>query len=376
MKVTYLDYSSNYPTKKEVLDELIDTETNFFANTNSLHVLGKLADKKYKECVKKTLNIFKLDSNQYEVVFLSSATEANNLVLQGLFRSHSGIGNRILTSEFEHSSINTTLSFLKDQSGDIDFIKTDKDGQLDLNDLKEKINSSTILICLCLVESELGTIQNYNKVLEILKDYPNCHLLLDATQGIGKFNFDFNYVDFITYAPHKFGGLIGTGVLLKKKNIILSPLIYGGKSESIYKPGTTPLSLISSSTKALELAYENMDKNYKYVEKLAIYLRNELSQFKDLKFNSFNKNPYITNISFDNVLGYKMVELLSNKNICVSQKSACSLPNTPSKIVFAIYKNKKRALESFRISISELTTKEDIDNLITALKEIIKDGKI
>ena len=366
----YLDYAANYPTKKEVLDELIKYENQYYGNTNSIHQLGSLSHQKYLELKDKLYSLLNLNKDDYEIIFTPSATYSNNLAIQGISLSYSGFGNKILTSEFEHSSTNTTLSHLKDLGKDIEFVKTTSKGQLDLIDLENKITNQTILLCVCLLEGELGTIQDYKKILEITNKYPNLHVLFDVTQGIGKFKIDFSKLEMFSFTPHKIGGLIGTGFLVIKKSTILTPIIYGGKAESNYNPGTFPLGLFASSVKAIELSLNSIDESFKYVNNLSKYLIDNLSKLDGVIFNSFNDNPYICNISYKNILGYKIVDYLSNKGICVSQKSACSITNTPSKTMMSIYHDRKRALTSFRISISELTTKEEIDSLIQALKEL------
>ena len=198
--------------------------------------------------------------------------------------------------------------------------------------------------------------------------------MVDSTQGITKIDFDLNGLDLVTFTPHKFGGLTGTGVLVKKKTTILTPLIHGGLSQSVYRSGSTPLGLIASIYKSLELALKNKEENYNKTKAINEYLLNGLSKIKNIRINSFD-NPYIVNISIKGIKSKDIVEYLAMRNICVSQKSACSIKNTPSKSIMVLYSDKTRALESFRISLCELTTKEDIDALIEAIRGI-NNGKI
>lgn len=370
----YLDYAANYPTKKEVLDELIAVEEEYYGNCNSLHVLGERSREKLTSITTHISSLLGLKDDQ-EIVYTSSATEANNLAIKGYVESYQAFGKRILTSEFEHNSVNAPLSYLKEKGFEIEFVRTNKNGQIDLQDLESKLNDQTLLVCLSLVDSELGTLQPYKEVLNLVHQRKNAKLLLDATQGIGKLAFSFEDCDFVSFTPHKFGGLIGTGLLVKKKNLILSPLLHGGKSDSIYRSSTTPLSLIASSEKAIELAIGNQETNFKYVNELASYLRRELLQIKGVVLNSFESNPYIINFSYPPLRSSKMIEAFSKRDICLSQKSACSLTNTPSKIVMAVYKDRSRALSSLRISLSDKTTKEELEAFLTALKEIIHESK-
>ena len=368
----YLDYSANFPTQKEVLDTFISVEQNYYGNCVSLHKEGKRSMSLYKEVNDKLLSVLNLNKDEYEIVYTSSASESNNLAIKGLYHSYSGFGKHILVSEFEHSSTNAVLGYLKEGfNAEVEFIKTDENGKLNLEDLNSKLRTDTILVCLSLVESEAGAIQEYRKVIEIVKKYTNCHLLLDATQAVGKIPLDFTGADLISFTPHKYGGIIGTGVLVKKKDCILTPLIHGGNSVSLYRSSTTPLGLICSTVKATELAINNLDEHYNKTKDLQNYLVEELRKEKDIMINSNLEFPYILNISIKNRKASEIVSLLAKNDVCVSQKSACSIPNTPSKTIMSIFHNKERALESFRISLSYLTTKEELDEFIKILRGII-----
>ncbi len=366
----YFDYAANYPAKKEVLETLIETEKNYFGNYNSSHFLGKKTKEFVKLCTENILKIMGF-SNDFEIIYTSSATESNNLAIKGISRAYSGYGKKILVSELEHSSNNATLGYLKELGYAIELIKTTNSGEFDFNDLKSKLTDDVILVCCILVDGETGFIHDIKRTYEIIKTSKNAKLLVDATQGVGKLKVDLNYADLVSFTPHKFGGIIGSGLLIKRKNIPLIPLIHGGESSSLYRSGSVPVGIIASDLKAIEIAYSNIDKNYNYVKEINNYLINKLKKINNVTINSFN-NPYIVNISIKNILGAKIVEYLSDNGICVSQKSACSIKNTPSKIIMAIYKDRKRALTSFRISLSELTTKDEIDILIKRIEELAK----
>lgn len=326
----------------------------------------------YEKTDRELLSLFRLDPKEYETVYTSSASESNNLAIKGVFQSYQGYGRHILVSEFEHSSVNATLGYLKEGfSAEVGFVKTGKDGKMDLGDLKQKLREDTILLCLSVVEGEVGSIQDYKGVIDILKDYPNCHLLLDATQAVGKIPLSLEGADMVSFTPHKYGGIIGTGVLLKKRSIVLTPLIHGGNSVSIYRSSTTPLGLIASTVKATEEAILNLDSHYQKVRMLQEKLVSELKKEPDILINSNLEFPYILNISVKNRKASEIVSLLSDMDVCVSQKSACSIPNTPSKTIMSIYHDRERAMGSFRISLSYLTTEEEIDEFVSILRGII-----
>ncbi len=364
----FLDYASNYPVRKEVLDEFVRVESTYFGNANSLHPLGKESLDFLLDIDKKMHELLHL-TDEYEIIYTSSATESNNMVIKGLYESHGGYSTTFFSSEFEHSSVNSTLAYLKDKGCEVVLIKTKSDGKIDIDDLKSKLDKGPLLTCLSKVESEAGAIQNEREVLSLLHEREDSYLLLDATQAMGKFPLDFRDQDFVSFAPHKFGGIIGTGVLIKRKSIPLIPLHHGGKSLSIYRSSTPAVGLIASTYVALKLALEKQEENYRIVKERQEQILEGIKDFKDIQINSNLKNPYILNLSFGNENAQKIVSYLSLQGICVSQKSACSILNTPSKVINSIYHDKKRALSSFRISLSEKVTKEEIASLITCLGE-------
>lgn len=367
----YFDYSANYPCKKEVLEYMSDIELSYIGNANSIHKEGIKSFELFKDLDFKTKELLTLDNNK-EIIYTSSATESNNLAIKGIAKSYNGFGRHILVSPYEHSSVNAALATLKDEGYEIEFLKLNKNGTIDLESLATSIRKDTIIVVTIFVESEAGIVNDCEKIAEIIKTKnPNCHYLVDATQGITKIDLDLNKIDLVSFTPHKFGGLIGTGCLIKNKTTILTPLINGGKSATLYRAGSIPLGLIASTYKALEIAIKNKDKNFEYVNNLHNYFIEKLQCIKNITINSFNF-PYIVNISLDGIKAQLAVEKLNEMNICVSQKSACSISNTPSKTIMSVYSNKARALSSFRISLSYLTSISDIDYLIDCLRSIVK----
>ena len=364
----YLDYCANYPVKKEVLDELCASELKFYGNANSSHQAGILAHQyveQRNEVIRKCLNL----PQDMEIIHTSSATESNNMAIKGIVDAYSAFGNKILVSELEHNSINGCLSTLKDKGYQIDFIKTESNGLISIDDFKAKLNSSVILVVATALDSELGSLQKYNEIALEVKKYPHAHYLCDVTQAIAKYEISFENLELVSFTPHKFGGLTGTGVLLKKKSIVIMPLINGGSSLTVYRSGSIPVGLISSTAKACEIMTCGRADSVLKLKRLSELFLKLASLNKNIQINSF-ENLFIFNIGIKNHKASDVVSYLSEHNIYVSQKSACSIKNTPSKIVMSVYHDKKRALESFRVSISENTTDDEIRELFKVLEEI------
>ena len=255
---------------------------------------------------------------------------------------------------------------------DVSVIPITKEGLVDLEELKKELTDQTILVSICSVDSELGTIQPIEKIGTILKDYPNCVFHTDATQAIGKTEIDFSKVDFITFAPHKFYGLNGFGCLINRHNVKLVPLIHGGKSTTIYRSGTPVVANVIALEKAFLLATSNLKEREEKIKKLNKKLRGELSKYKSVHINSpINSIPNTLNISLTNLNNIEVVKLLEEKEIYVSTTTACSLGDMPSKSVMAITNDLNLASNTIRISMSHYTKEDDIDTFIKEFTNII-----
>ena len=364
----YLDYAANTPVDKEVLKKFNEASIKFFGNPNSTHSLGIVAK---EQIDKSTMNIIKNLKNKYnisenmEIIYTSGSSESNNLAIKGVARAYRENGKHIITTFLEHSSVSGPLTRLKEQGYEIDLVNINKDGKVDLEHLKQLLRNDTILVSITSLDSEIGTIQPIEEIAKIIKDYPNCFLHVDCTQSIGKINMNLKNVDIITFAPHKFYGLNGFGGLLKKKEIILEPLIHGGTSTTIYRSGTPVTGQIVAMDKALELAVKNQNKRYEYTKSLNDTLRTKLQTYDKVQINTVSdENPYILNVSVQGVKAVDFKQELEKYGVCISIKSACSVVVSPSRSVMAITHDRKRALSSWRISLSHLVTMEEIEEFL------------
>jgi cysteine desulfurase len=295
------------------------------------------------------------------------------MAIKGVAAYNKKYGKHIITTFLEHSSVNGAVGYLQNNGYEIDYAEITQDGLIDLENLKQLIRDDTVLVSICYVDSEVGLIQQIDEIGKIIKNYQHCIFHVDATQAVGKIPVNFENVDLITLAPHKFYGLNGCGVLIKKENILIEPLIHGGVSTTSFRSGTPALGMIASTEKALELACENLESNYNYVKKLNEKLRNALNKYPNVKINS-NENsvPFILNISISKVNTEQFKLDLEEYDIYVSTKSACCAPNTASRPVYALTKDRKRALATLRISLSHLTKEEEINLFLEAFDKCLK----
>ena len=368
--MVYLDYAANTPVDEEVLGVFVKATKKYIANPNSSHPLGKLAKKQIDNASKKVADYF--DTKASNIIYTSGSSESNNLVIKGICERNKKYGNHIIISAIEHSSIVAPVNYLSSLGYDVSIIPLTNKGIIDLKELKKVINDKTILVSICSVDSELGTIQPIEEIASIVSNYPNCTFHTDATQAIGKTKIDYSNVDFITFAPHKFFGLNGFGALINRNNKKLVPLIHGGKSTTIYRSGTPVTANVVALSKALELAMDNLDERYNYIKKLNKHLRDKLSNFDCIHINSpKNSIPNTLNISLIGINNKDVIDKLYAKEIYLSTTTACSLGDMPSKAVLALTNSEELASNTIRISMSHLTSKEDIDEFIDELTKIL-----
>lgn len=366
----YLDYAANTPTDERVLKEFCEVNQEFFGNPNSQHCLGEQANRKMQQVTEDIRSLLNLSKK--EIIYTSGASESNNTAIKGIARSSRHIGKHIITSMLEHSSVSGTLTFLQQQGYEIDMVSIKQDGTIDLEELRELMRKDTVLVTVNAVESELGVIQPIQKIAEIVREFEHCKLHLDATQAVGKIPVDFSLADTISFAPHKFFGLNGSGILVKGEEFAIEPLIHGGVSTTLYRSGTPTLALAAAACKALSLAVEEYETRDIHVRSVSSYLKEELLKRPYCIINSVNDSvPHIVNVSIEKLKSYEIQQRLSDREVCISAKSACSVMKTPSKPVMAVTKDKKRARSSFRISICHKTTREEIQQFLQTLDEIV-----
>lgn len=375
----YLDYAANTPVDKEVLDLYYDVTLKYYGNPNSHHKLGRQANDLIQKC---TQNIAKnLKVSPDEIIYTSGATESNNLAIKGICERYQNYGKHIILSGLEHNSIIAPASIMQEKSFDIDILPIAKDGLVDIEELKKLIRPDTILVSVCSVDSEIGLVQPIEEIGNLLKKYPHTYFHTDASQSIGKVNIDYNNVDLITIAPHKFYGINGTGILIKKKHVSLKPIINGGKSTTIFRSGTPVLANIVATDKALEIALQNSEKRYKYVEELNKKIIKHLSKYQCVHINNTkNSIPFTINFSVKGIKSQIFAQMLEEKEIYVSTKTSCCPLESPSKLVYALTQNKTLATTSVRVSLSHLTTEQEIKEFLTqfdkCIKELEQNGKI
>lgn len=364
----YLDYSATTPVNEEVLNTYIKVTKDYIGNPNSLHKLGIKSKELMNYSTKQVADLLKVESE--EVIFTSSSSESNNMAIIGIANKYLKRNKRIITTKLEHSSVLETVNYLEKEGFVIDYVNVLENGQIDLADLRRLLENEPMLVSIHHVNSEVGVIQDIDKIKKIVKEYPKTFLHVDMTQSIGKIEVDLKDIDLCSFSAHKFHGLKGIGCLIKKKSIELEPIIHGGKSQTIYRSGTPALPLIVSMAKALRLAL--MDLKNKQ-EKIKLYnktLKEELGKIPGIVINSNNFcSPYILNISLIKVKPETMIHALEQEEVYVSTMTACAKDTSKSLVLDAMGKDKKISTTSIRISLSAITTEDEIKKFIKIFKK-------
>lgn len=374
MQRIYLDNAATTPLDKDVLDAMLPYMTTHFGNPSSIYSYGRetrLAVENARKTVAKLLN-----AHPGEIFFTSGGTESNNMAILTAIRD---LGcKHIITSPIEHHAVLHTVSHYA--TGDItsSFVKLLPDGHIDLQDLESQLAQipKKCLVTLMHANNEIGNLLSINAVSALCKKY-NAVFHSDCVQTVGHYPIDLSriQVDFISASGHKFHGPKGTGILYINNNVQVKPLIHGGGQERNMRAGTENVYGIVGFAKALELSMERYEKDSAYIKSLKDYLIEQLQKhIPNIKFNgdySGSSLYTIVNVSFPATPKSEMLLFnLDINNICVSGGSACSSgANQGSHVINAINKDPYRV--AIRFSFSKYNTKEEIDQVIEKIKELL-----
>jgi cysteine desulfurase len=385
MKKVYLDNASTTAIRPEVIQEMTKVMTDDYGNPSSTHSFGRNA-KSILELSRKSIAKH-LNGSAQEIIFTSCGTEANNWILRSAVKDLKV--KRIITSKMEHHAVlYTLLALQKDYGIEVDYVAVKPNGEVDITDLVELLSQEKkTLVSLMHVNNEIGTVLDLARIGHICQQY-NALFHSDTVQSVGKIEIDLQTipVDFIVASAHKFHGPKGVGFAFVRKNSGLQPLFFGGEQEKGLRAGTEALHQIAGMTKALELSYANLEKERNSISELKQYLIERLElEFPESKINGESDKQLQTSDyksqTFYNILNValpfsedKVAMILFHldmKGIAVSRGSACQSGSIkPSHVLAEILSDEDLKKPSLRISLSHYNTKEDIDSLIEALKNI------
>lgn len=369
----YLDNSATTRAYDEVASLVAKIMTEEYGNPSSVHHMGMVSGERLaqaRETIAATLKV-----EPQEILFTSGGTESDNLALIGVAKANKWRGKHIITTAIEHPAILETTSALEKEGFEITYLPVDETGVVQLEDLKAALREDTILVSMMFVNNEIGSVQKIQEAGELIKAYnSDIYFHVDAVQGYGKFVIrpKSMKIDLLSVSGHKIHGPKGIGFLYIKKGTKINPICYGGGQQKGMRSGTENVPGIAGLALAAKMCYENFaDKQSKLYE-LKEYLINSLNErLSDIKVNGpacREGAPHIVSVSIKGLAAETVLNMLSSKNIYVSAGSACTSNNPHISDTLQAIGLEKDLLEStIRISMSFMTTKEEIDYFLDTL---------
>ena len=375
MKNVYMDYSATTYVKPEVLEEMLPYFTEKFGNPSSFYGISrttKMAIDKAREQVAKALNCL-----PGEVYFTGGGSEADNWAIKGIASAHKNKGNHIITTKVEHHAVLHTCAYLEKNGFDVTYLDVDKEGFINLEDLKNAITDKTILVSIMFANNEIGTIQPIKEIGEICRE-KKVFFHTDAVQAVGNIPVDVEdmNIDMLSLAGHKIYGPKGIGVLYIKKGIKIDNLIHGGAQEKNRRAGTENIASIVGIGKALELATDNLEEHMEKLVALRDKLMDGLLKVPYTRLNGprgEKRLPGNVNICFRFIEGESILLSLDFKGVCASSGSACTSGSLdPSHVLLAIGLPHEIAHGSLRLTMGEGSTEDDVDYVLDVVPPIIE----
>lgn len=370
----YFDYASTTPLRKEVLDAYTTVLSTYYANADSLHDLGRESQRLMEKSRAQIAQLLSVSAE--EILFTSCASESNSYAIKGFALANATRGKHIITTCVEHSSILHSCEQLEETFGfRITKLPVNQDGVIELADLQAAICPDTILVSTMYVNNETGAINPISEIADMVHQTSRACFHVDCVQALGKLPIDLSKLDMATFSAHKIYGLKGSAILYRRKHMRLLPLISGGQQEQGIRGGTSnaPANIVFAKT--LRLALEEQPAHTAHVKKLHDHLCKGLAAIEDVHINSPIKAvPHIVNVSFLKVGSEIMLNALNERGFCVSAQSTCSSKTKAySYVLSAMGYSDVIATHAIRISLSHLTTLQEVDALLQALKEINHD---
>ncbi len=374
MKTIYFDHAATTAVAPEVKEAMEPYFCENYGNASSLYELGY----KSKEAINiARVNVAKaINAKPNEIYFTSCGSESDNLAIKGVARAHRQNGNHIITSRIEHPAVINTCRQLEKEGFRVTYLNVDKNGFIDLEELKNSINSKTILVSIMFANNEVGTIEPIKEISRIVHSN-NAIFHTDAVQAVGNIKIDVKEmgIDLLSMSAHKFYGPKGVGALYVRDSIDFIQLQNGGHQENDKRAGTENVAGIVGLGKAIEMANGNVRQNNEKLLNLRNYCIEQIkNRIPYIRINGDlnSRLPGNINISFLYVNGKDLVKLLAKKGICTSSGSACSsgLPR-PSHVLLAMGLSEDIASSALRITLGKENTKEEIDYFVGELEKIV-----
>ena len=376
-KLIYLDNAATTKTAPEVVEAMLPYFTEHFGNPSSVY--GFAAANKTAITEKREVIANALGADTSEIYFTAGGSESDNWALKATAEAYETKGNHIITTKIEHHAILHTCEYLERRGFEVTYLDVDENGVVKLDDLKAAIRPTTILISVMFANNEIGTIQPIKEIGEIASEH-GILFHTDAVQAFGQvpINVDEYHIDMLSASGHKLNGPKGIGFLYIRKGVKIRSFVHGGAQERKRRAGTENVPGIIGLGTAVERAVRTMSERAEKETELRNYLIKRVTEeipYTKLNGHPDKRLPNNANFSFRFVEGESLLIMLDMKGICGSSGSACTSGSLdPSHVLLAIGLPHEIAHGSLRLTLSEETTKEDIDYVVDSLKEIV--GKL
>ena len=374
-KTIYLDNAATTKTRPEVVEAMLPYFTEYYGNPSSVYEFAtpsKKAIAEARETIAKSLG-----AKTNEIYFTAGGSESDNWAIKATAEAYESKGKHIITSKIEHHAVLHTCEYLEKRGFEITYLDVDENGTVKLDELKKAIRPDTILISIMFANNEIGTIQPIKEIGEIAKEH-GIIFHTDAVQAYAHvpINVDEYHIDMLSVSGHKFNGPKGIGFLYIRTGLKLRSFIHGGSQERKRRGGTENVPGIVGIGKAVEIAMANLAERTAYEVELRDYLIDRvLSEVPYVRLNGHRTNrlPNNANFAFQFIEGESLLIMLDMQGICGSSGSACTSGSLdPSHVLLAIGLPHEIALGSLRLTLSEETTKEDIDFTVDEIKKIVE----
>ena len=375
MEIKYFDNAATTRVKKEVLEEMLPYFHEKYGNPSSLYSIGRVSKKAIEEARKKVAGL--INCNPNEIYFTGCGSESDNTIIKGIAYTNRRKGKHIITSQIEHPAVLHTCQILEKQGFEITYLTVNKDGFINIEELRNSIRNDTILISIMFANNEIGTIQPIQMVSKIARMY-NIVFHTDAVQACGNIPIDVKRmgIDALSLSGHKLYAPKGIGALYVRNGIEFEKFMDGGHQEKNKRAGTENVAGIVGLGKACELAHVHLKEHMQHLRELRDYFIVEVEDKIEgavLNGSKENRLPGNANFSFLGIDGEALLLNLDAKGICASAGSACtSGSSAPSHVLSSIGLSDELAHGSLRVTFGEDNTKEDVDYLVENLCEIIQ----
>ena len=369
----YLDNSATTKCYEAVGEIVAKVMCEDYGNPSSMHKKGVDAEK-YVKTSKETLAKL-LKVQEKELYYTSGGTESDNLALIGCARANHRAGKHLITSSIEHPAILNTMQYLEKEEGfRVTYLPVDKDGRIRLDALKEALCDETIIVSIMYVNNEVGSVQPIEEAAQIIKNYnKNILFHVDAVQGFGKYRIFPKRVgiDLLSISGHKIHGPKGTGVLYVNEKVKIKPILFGGEQQKNVRSGTENVPGIAGIGLAAKLIYEGLEEKVAVMRELKSYFIQGVSKIENITIHGRTDEtsaPHIISVGFAGIRSEVLLHTLEDKGIYVSAGSACA-SNHPaiSGVLKGIGAGAEYLDATLRFSLSEFTTKEEIDYTLETL---------